>query len=260
MNYQAELEFARRMAGLAGENAKSIRARGISAETKPDDSPVTIADKDNERLIREAIEREFPADGILGEEGAAKAGSSGRRWIVDPIDGTRDFVRGNRFWCILIALEESGESLVGVAHFPLLDETYWAVRGGGSYLNDERLRASGIASLDACVFSPNGLHLVAARPYLPRVTDLMQRTWAVRSYGGALDACLLAAGKVEIWFEPKVEVWDLAALKLIIEEAGGAFFALDGSRRIDRRTAVGVAPGVAGHVREALGIPAGKPE
>ena len=254
MNYERELEFARRVATAAGENAKHLRARGISVETKPDASPVTIADKENERLIGEAIEREFPGDGILGEEGSRKTGSSGRRWIVDPIDGNRDFVRGNRFWCVLIALEEADESLVGVAHFPMLDETYWAVRGGGSYLNRERLHASAIESIDACSFSPNGLHLSAARPHLPRVMNLMQRSWAVRSYGGALDACLLAAGKVEIWFEPKVEVWDLAALKLIIEEAGGAFFALDGSRRIDRGTAVACAPGVATQVREAFGI------
>jgi histidinol-phosphatase len=259
MNYERELEFARHAAAAAGENAKRIRAAGISAETKPDASPVTIADKENERLIGEAIEREFPGDGILGEEGAAKTGSSGRRWIIDPIDGTRDFVRGNRFWCVLLALEEAGESLAGVAHFPLLDETYWAARGNGSYLNGERLYASSIQSIDACVFSPNGLHLAAARPHLPRVTELMQRTWAVRSYGGALDACLVAAGKVEIWFEPKVEVWDLAALKLIIEESGGAFFALDGSRRIDRGTAIGCAPGVATHVRKAFGLPEGRP-
>jgi len=122
-------------------------------------------------------------------------------------------------------------------------------------LNQERLYVSAIDSIDACVFSPDGLHLIQARPYLPRVTELMQRSWAVRSYGGALDACLLAAGKAEIWFEPKVEVWDLAALKLIIEEAGGAFFALDGSRRIDRGTAIGCAPGIATYVREAFGIP-----
>ncbi|SPE33986.1 Histidinol-phosphate phosphatase [Candidatus Sulfopaludibacter sp. SbA6] len=255
MNYQRELEFARRVAVAAGDNAKHIRASGITAETKPDASPVTIADKENERLIREAIEREFPDDGILGEEGSSKAGSSSRRWIIDPIDGTRDFVRGNRFWCVLIAIEEADESLAGVAHFPMLDETYWAARGSGSYLNQERLYVSAIDSIDACVFSPDGLHLIQARPYLPRVTELMQRSWAVRSYGGALDACLLAAGKAEIWFEPKVEVWDLAALKLIIEEAGGAFFALDGSRRIDRGTAIGCAPGIATYVREAFGIP-----
>ena len=254
MNYERELEFARRIAAVAGQNARSIRAGGISAETKPDASPVTIADKENERLIREAIEREFPGDGILGEEGSSKASSSGRRWIIDPIDGTRDFVRGNRFWCVLLALEEADELLAGVAHFPMLNETYWAVRGGGSYLNGERLQASAIASIGECSFSPNGLHLSAARPHLPRVIELMQRSWAVRSYGGALDACLVAAGKVEIWFEPKVEVWDLAPLKLIIEEAGGVFLALDGSRGIDRGTAVACAPGVVADVRQAFGI------
>jgi histidinol phosphatase-like enzyme (inositol monophosphatase family) len=254
MNYQPELEFARRMAVAAGENAKRIRAGGISAETKPDASPVTIADKENERLICEAIEREFPADGILGEEGAGKAGSSGRRWIIDPIDGTRDFVRGNRFWCVLIALEEAGESLVGVAHFPMLGETYWAARGGGSYLNGERLRVSEIDSLGASCFNPNGLQLPAARPHLPQVMELMQQSWSARSYGGALDGCMLAAGKVEIWFEPKVAVWDLAALKPIIEEAGGVFFALDGSRRIDRGNAIACAPGVEKQVRKAFGI------
>ncbi len=255
MNFELELEFARRLAAAAGENAKHIRARGVTAETKADASPVTIADRDNERLIREAIEREFPGDGILGEEGSSKPGSSGRRWIIDPIDGTRDFVRGNRFWCVLIAIEEAGESLAGVAHFPMLDETYWATRGGGSYLNGQRLHASAIQSIGDCVFSASGLQLIQARPLLPRITELMQRSWAVRSHGGALDACLVAAGQADVWFEPKVEVWDLAALKLIIEEAGGAFFALDGSRRIDRGTALGCAPRLAKEVRKAFGIP-----
>src|SRR5690349_2674709 len=148
MDCTRELEFVRRIATMAGENAKLIRAGGIAAETKADASPVTIADRENERLIREAIEREFPADGILGEEGSSKPGTSGRRWIVDPIDGTRDFVRGNRFWCVLLALEEAGESLVGVAHFPMLGETYWASRGAGAFANGERLRVSEVASIE----------------------------------------------------------------------------------------------------------------
>ena len=244
------------MAVAAGENARRIRSRGVTAETKPDASPVTIADKENERLIREAVEREFPADGILGEEGSSKRGTSGRRWIVDPIDGTRDFVRDNRFWCVLIALEEADESLAGVAHFPMLDETYWAVRGGGSFLHDTPLRASAVTTIEASSFSPNGLHHASALAHMATVTALMQRSWSVRSYGGALDACLLAAGKLEIWFEPKVEPWDLAALKLILEEAGACFFAFDGSRRIDRGTAIACAPGLAGEVREMFGVPA----
>lgn len=154
---------------------------------------------------------------------------------------------------MLIALEEAGEPRAGVAHFPMLNETYRAARGSGSYRDDERLHVSTIASPAGCVFCPNGLHLPAARPHLARVTDLMQGSWAVRSYG-ALDACRLAAGKAEIWFEPKVEVWDLAPLQVLSEEAGGVFFALDGARRIERGTAVGCAPGVASDVRRALGI------
>jgi histidinol phosphatase-like enzyme (inositol monophosphatase family) len=260
MSYQREIKFALDMAKAAGENARQIRLNGVSAEVKADASPVTIADRENERLVREAVDREFPEDGILGEEGAVKSGTSGRRWIVDPIDGTRDFVRGNRFWCVLIALEEGGESLAGVAHFPMLDETYWAVRGSGAYLGEERLHVSDIDSIGQCCFSPNGLHLKEARPHLPRVVELMQRSWSIRTFGGAMDACLLAAGKVDVWFEPKVEVWDLAPLKLIIEEAGGQFFALDGSRRIDRRSAIGCTPGLAAAVREALGVTPGDPD
>jgi histidinol-phosphatase len=252
MSYEREFEFARRIAIEAGENAKRIRAGGVSAETKADASPVTVADRDNERLIREAIEREFPDDGILGEEGSLKPGTSGRRWIVDPIDGTRDFVRGNRFWCVLVALEEAGESLVGAAQFPLLGETYQAARGGGAYRNRDRIRVSEVSSVADSVFSPNGLHLAQAVPHLAKLNDWAQRSWAVRSYGGALDACMLAAGQVDVWFEPKVEPWDLAALKLIIEEAGGAFFALDGSRSIYSGTAIAAAPGLTEEARRVF--------
>jgi histidinol-phosphatase len=254
MKYEREVKFAQRIAEAAGANARRIRGEGITSDTKADKSPVTIADRDNERLIREAIESEFPEDGILGEEGSSKSGTSGRRWIVDPIDGTRDFVRGNRFWCVLVALEAKDESLVGVAHFPMLEETYWAAMGEGSYLHQERLHASTRTSLGECSFHANGLELAEARPHLPTVIELMQQSWSVRAYGGGLDACLVAAGKVDIWFEPKVAPWDLAALKLIIEEAGGVFFALDGSRRIDRGSAFGCAPGLAGDVRRAFGI------
>src|SRR5690242_10702559 len=169
MAYEKELEFARLTAEAAGENARRIRAGGIAAETKADASPVTVADRENERLIREAIEHEFPADGILGEEGSSKAGTSGRRWIIDPIDGTRDFVRGNRFWCVLLALEEADESVVGVAHFPLLGETYWAARGHGAYRNGEPIRASGVSNIGESVFTPNGLHLAQAAPHLAKL-------------------------------------------------------------------------------------------
>ncbi len=232
----------------------SFCAQAIAVETKTDQSPVTAVDKDNERLLCEAITREFPEDGILGEEGASKSGKSGRRWIIDPIDNTRDFIRGGPFWCVLIALEEADESIVGVAHFPRLNLTYYSARGGGSYLNEERLQTSAIASIGKSVFCPNGLHHPTARPHLERLVKLMQSCWSVRVYGGALDACLLAAGHADLWFESKVAPWDLAALRLIVEEAHGIYFALDGSRSIYQGTAIGCAPGIAAEVREAFGI------
>jgi histidinol-phosphatase len=137
----------------------------------------------------------------------------------------------------------------------MLSETYWASHGGGAYLNERRLHVSSISSIAESAFCPNGLHVAEARPYLPRVVDLMQRCWSVRTYGGALDACLVAAGQAEIWFEPKVQPWDLAPLKAILEEAGAVFQAFDGSRSIEHGTAIGCAPGVLAQVHEALGIP-----
>ncbi len=255
MSYERELSFALKIAQAAGGNASRIQAGSLGVETKGDGSPVTLADKSNEHLLRQAIEQEFPADGILGEEGSSKASTSGRRWIIDPIDGTRDFVRGNRFWCVLIALEQTDEPLIGVAHFPLLGETYWATRGGGAFRDGERLRASSVSTIEDCCFCPNGLSLEPAKPYLQAVMNVTQRCWSFRAYGGALDACMIAAGQADVWFEPKVEPWDLAPLKLILEESGAAFFAFDGSRRIDRGTALACAPGLKDAIRDAFQVP-----
>jgi histidinol-phosphatase len=249
-----ELEFARRAAVTAGENAARMRMGSFETETKPDHSPVTTADRENERLLREMILREFPDDGILGEEGAREPGTSGRRWIVDPIDGTRDFVRGNRFWCVLIALEVAGESTIGVAHFPMLAETYWASRGQGAYRNGKRLHVSSIDRMDLAVLSPNGMHAMAAESYGPRMVEFMSRFWAVRSTGGALDAGMLAAGQLDVWMERKAEVWDLAPLQVIIEEAGGRYFALDGSRSVDAGNAVACTPALEAEVRRFFGL------
>lgn len=255
MAYERELEFARRAAIAAGANAVRIRGGDIGTTAKPDDSPVTIADRENERLLFEMIDREFPQDGILGEEGACKPGRSGRRWTVDPIDGTRDYVRGNRLWCVLLALERENEALLGVASFPMLGETYWAARGEGSYRNGERVHVSAIDSLEAAVFSPNGMHQMAAEPYAPRMMDFMSRFWAVRSAGGALDAMMLASGQVDVWLERKAEVWDLAPLQVIVEEAGARYFALDGSRRLDAGNAVACVPALEREVRTFFRLP-----
>ena len=215
MSYAREIEFIRRATKVAGENALRIRGGGIVAETKPDQSPVTLADRENERLLVQLIEAEFPDDGVIAEEGARKQSKSGRTWIIDPIDGTRDFVRGNLFWNVLIAVAENGEAVAGASHFPMLGQTYWASRGEGAYRNGEPLRISSITDIGSAVFSPNGMHMMAREPYAPGMMEFMSRFWAVRSIGGALDAAMLASGQIEVWLERKAEIWDLAPLQVL---------------------------------------------
>jgi fructose-1,6-bisphosphatase/inositol monophosphatase family enzyme len=203
MNYQRELDFARRIATVAGQNATDIRARGLSVE-KPDPSPVTIADKENDRLICEAIEREFPDAGILAEEGSRKAGSR-----VSPLDyrSHRWHTRLRPRQPILVRSGRARRSQRAPRRRGAFShaerDVLGSARGSGSYLNNDRLHVSAIASIGDCMFSPNGLHLIAARPHLPRVMELMQRSWAVRSYGGALDACLVARERQRFGSNPK---------------------------------------------------------
>src|SRR5271154_6406744 len=144
MPYSQEIETARRIADLSAELALRHQKAGLFAENKPDDSPVTIADKECEKLIAKMLVESFPEDGILGEEGSRKESKNGRRWIIDPIDGTRDFVRGNPLWSVLIALEKDDEVQAGVVHLPLMGNTCWASRGGGSFRNDMLLHVSAI--------------------------------------------------------------------------------------------------------------------
>src|SRR5262249_53174043 len=136
-----EIDVAVRAARKAAETALRMQP-GIRAESKPDQSPVTPADRECERLIAGILTDAFPEDGILGEEGARADSCSGRRWIIDPIDGTRDYLRGNPLWSNLIALEDSGDVVVGVVNIPMLGSLYTARRGGGAYRNDSRIHAS----------------------------------------------------------------------------------------------------------------------
>jgi histidinol-phosphatase len=224
MLFEKEIEVARKAATHAAELALRHQAAGLRAETKPDNSPVTIADKESEKLIVAALEEAFPDDGLLGEEGTRKDSKSGRRWIIDPIDGTRDFVRGNPLWSVLIGLEDRGEMVAGVAHLPVLGATYWASRGGGAYRNDTRIRVSTIADISMAVLSLNGISRMSGVRFAGKVIDWAGRFWSCRSLGGTPDAMLVAAGQMEVWIEPKVAPWDLAATQVILEEAGAVFF------------------------------------
>lgn len=252
MSFEKELSFMREIAVRAGEVGLRHQKTGIQAETKPDKSPVTAADRESEALIVAALMEAFPDDGILGEEGAGKESMSGRCWIVDPIDGTKDFVRGNRHWAVLIGLEMDQESIAGVCHFPSLGDTYHASRGGGAFRNGAPIHASRIQSLSESVICPSAINKNHKNRYgdSRRLVEFLSQFWAVRTLGGAPDAMMVASGQAEIWVEPKSEAWDLAATKVIIEEAGAEFFNFDGGSSLFGGNAIACAPGVAAAVRE----------
>ena len=252
MSWEAELEVLRSAAARAGDLALRYRRRGFVVDAKADRSPVTSADRACERLIAGLLEEAFPDDGLLGEEGARKPSRSGRRWIIDPIDGTRDFVRGGPAWAILIGLEAGDDTAAGVCFLPLLGDMYFASRGNGAWRNADRIQASPIADLSRAVLCLTGFDNLARQSFAPRLLPWAARFWTVRNFGGALDAMLVASGKAEAWIEPSVKAWDLAPLKVIVEEAGGRFFNFDGSSSIHGGNAVACSPGIEEEIRRFL--------
>jgi len=241
------VEAARKAAGIAMQYQPNI-----VAETKADNSPVTEADRECERMIARMLSDVFPDDGIMGEEGARSDSRSGRRWIIDPIDGTRDYVRGNPLWANLIALEAEGDVAVGVVNLPILGQLYTARRGAGAYRNGSRIQASAKISVEESVLCVNGYDKMAKLPFRGRLLDWMARFWAVRGMGGAADAMMVASGQAEVWIEPVASPWDFAPLKVILEEAGARYLNVDGGSSIYAGNAVGCAPGLEHEVRRFL--------
>lgn len=242
MAWEREIEVCRELARRAGELALEHAARGVEREDKSDDSPVTVADRECERLIVSGLRAAFPDDGILGEEGASDAGRSGRLWLVDPIDGTRDFLRGLPTWSNLIALEADGEVVLGTCNLVAQAELYWAVRGEGAFLDGRRLHVSTIDRKDRAIACLTAFDNVAASPFADRLLDHLAGYWAVRSMGGCQDAVLVVSGRAEAWIEIEAKPWDLAPFKVLAEEAGARFFNFDGGSSIRGGNAVLCAP------------------
>jgi histidinol-phosphatase len=253
MPFEHEVQVAQSLTQEAGALALYYQRRGVMAESKLDESPVTIADRACEKLIVDGIAREFPSDGVLGEEGANRESRNGRKWIIDPIDGTRDFVRGIPLWAVLIGLEQDGEIVAAAAHSPGQDLLLWAARGSGAWTGSHRLQVSDKSDPAQGVLSFNGFNKVGVSRFSARLLPWVGRFWAVRSLGGSVDAMLLAQGKADVWIEPNAAPWDLAPLKLLVEEAGGRFASFSGENTIYGGNAYACVPGLEPYVRELLG-------
>jgi histidinol-phosphatase len=234
---EAHLEAAVRAARAGGAVALKYYRSGFDVAVKEDSSPVTQADREAEAVIVDTLSAAFPDIGFLGEE-LGRHGAQERRWIVDPIDGTRNFVRHIPIWATLIALEEAGEVTVGVIHNPVTGELYAARRGGGAWLNGERIRVSAVADLGSAHLVHAGLRLLRASGWWEGFVRLVDATERQRGFGDYLGYGLVAEGKAEIYAEADLKPWDLAAPKILVEEAGGRFTDFQGRPTIYGGTAL----------------------
>lgn len=215
----------------AGKAVLAHFKRGVEVSMKPDNTPVTIADKECENLIRRLISQQFPDDAILGEEEEEQAasGSSRRKWIIDPIDGTYNFARGIPIFSLLLALEQEGEIVLGIVHNPATADTFYAERGSGAFRNGERLKVSNVSKLEDSQFVFGAPNRILACGLWEGFTRLIKNTYRQRGLGDYLNFAYVFEGKAEAAIETGLYPWDLAPMKILVEEAGGKFSDLEGN-------------------------------
>ncbi|MCS4275604.1 histidinol-phosphatase [Mycetocola sp. BIGb0189] len=240
---EEDLALALRLADVADEiSLERFRAGDLRVDTKPDRTHVTDADLAVERALRAIIETERPGDGILGEEYGTE-GSTERQWILDPIDGTANFLRGVPNWATLISLAENGVPRVGVASAPAFQKRWYAAPDAGAWLVEgsaepRRLRVSGVRSIEDASLSFQSIGQWRDAGYLPQLLTLAETVWRDRAYGDMWSYGLLAEGLVDIVAEFDVKEYDIAPFVAIITEAGGRFTAIDGTDTIAGRSAL----------------------
>jgi histidinol-phosphatase len=231
------LEVAGEAARVAGAIALGYYTRGFDVTLKADRTPVTQADREAEQAVVRILGAAFPEHGFLGEE-FGDTGRQDRRWIIDPIDGTGNFIRGIPIWATLIALEEEGEVVAGVVHNPVTGELYTARRGGGAHRNGHPIRVSGVKTLADAQLIHAGLGLVRRTPHWDGLVRLLDATQRQRGFGDYLGYTLVAEGKAELYAEVDIKPWDIAPCRLLVEEAGGRFTDLAGRPSIYTGTAL----------------------
>jgi histidinol-phosphatase len=217
-------------------------AADLAVETKADATPVSEADRGAEAAVRARLETERPDDAVVGEEYGSSAASGDRRWIIDPIDGTKNYVRGIPVWATLLALQEADEPRVAVVSAPALGRRWWAAQGAGAFVRDaqgeRRLRVSAVNDLAGAQVSFGDLEEWRTSERLDAMLMLVERCARSRGLGDFWSYMLVAEGAVEIALDPIASLWDLAAMQLIVEEAGGRFTDLGGRRTADGGNAI----------------------
>ncbi|ORL80434.1 histidinol-phosphatase [Prescottella equi] len=230
-----DLELALRLADEADTITRArFGALDLRVDSKPDLTPVSDADLAVERALRAVLALERPGDDVLGEEFGGDAKFAGRQWVIDPIDGTKNFVRGVPVWASLIALLEDGVPVVGVVSAPALRRRWWASAGEGAWASFDggdprRLSVSEVGDLGSSSLAFSSLSGWKDRGIRDQFVGLTDDVWRIRGYGDFFSYCLLAEGTLEIAAEPEVSLWDLAPLDLLVREAGGRFTSLEGS-------------------------------
>jgi len=231
------LETAIAAARAAGEVARRYFRTNVTVERKADRSPVTIADRECERRIIEVLSGAFPDYGVVGEEFGTRPGA-GPCWIVDPIDGTKSFIRGIPYFATLIGLEEDGEVTLGVIYAPVVDDLLYARKGEGAFDRSGRLHVSERRTLAQSMIVFGGLNVLRGAGYWPAVEELVDGSARQRGYGDYFGHTFVARGQAEVMMETDLKPWDMAALKIVVEEAGGRFTDFDGVPTIYGGTAV----------------------
>lgn len=252
---QALLDAVQEVARIAGDQAMRWFRSPLSVEAKRDGSPVTIADRTAEQAARDWIMRRFPSDGILGEEFGEQRRDASRRWILDPIDGTKTFVRGVPLWGTLVAVCEGASVVAGASYFPAVGEMLAAAIGEGCWWNGARTRVSDVADLAAATVLTTDERFPQQPLRRERWRVLADRAAVSRSWGDCYGYLLVATGRAEVMVDPVLNPWDTAALMPAITEAGGVFTDWTGAATPFGGNAIASNAALADEAREILGVP-----
>jgi len=232
MPYLTEIGLLKEIVLVVGKYQMEMQKKLKTVNLKEDRSPFTEVDVNSEKTIIDKISKKFPDDGFLGEETGETGGKSGRRWIIDPLDGTRPYIHGIPTYSILIALEDKGELTAGIIHFPALNETYWATLGGGAFCNGEKISTSNADKISESMASALGIVEAAKEEKGKLLLKLLQKCEYVYGFMDAYSYTSVAAGKLDFCVSLLDKPWDRAPAAIIVKEAGGTFGDLSGKETI----------------------------